>query len=110
MANLDIRQREGLRQIFQTSRLHDFFLINFAVKIDDRTVGTNGARFEALDALVAFHEWNINVRVLSPFLRKNLDPHIVVFAGGVIVTVHLTIQIDGWRARGLRNAGHLQLF
>jgi hypothetical protein len=63
------------------------------------------------DVLVFLEKRDLDIGVLSAFFGENLDAEVVVFVGGptVVVSVDLSVENDGGRARCLRLAFEGQL-
>ena len=66
-ANLNVRQRKCLGQIFEALGFRNSFFENLAVKGSDRTVGPDGASFD-VDDVFAFYpkKRDLDIGVLAP--------------------------------------------
>src|ERR1700739_3513366 len=107
-SRLNIRQRESPGEILSSFRFDDRFFEHFAVKLGNRSVWTNGAGFDPGDTFRLFHEWYLDVGILSSLFGQDLDPDIgiLVPGAGIVVTVHLAVENDGRRARSQRLGSH----
>jgi len=105
--HLYIRQREGLCEILEPFGFHDGLVIDLSVEVRDGPIGSNRSRLDPMNAPSLFDEGNFDVRLLSPFLRQNLNAHIVVLVPvPAVISIHLPVQIDCRRAGRFRDAGH----
>ena len=112
-SHLHVRHCEGFCQVFDPFGLFQGLLVDFAVKVGDGSIRPNGPCSNVAYVCPLPLKRNLDVCVLSPFLRKDLDADVVVFRGTApplnshIVPVHLAVQIDGRSPRRFRHTGHL---
>ena len=112
-ARLYIGECEGLGQILDAASFDNFFFVDFAVKVDDRAVGPDGAGPNAMNVPLALDQRDFHVGVLTAFFSEYFFPHIIVFMGRsnrTVVPVNLTVENDGRSARRFWLAGHFELF
>src|SRR5258707_11652905 len=112
-AHLDVGNDEGLRADFGSLGFFDGFVIDLAVEIDDRAIGTDGAGTNVADVyagvLPVIRDFDIGK--LAAFLGEYLDADIVVFGGraGGILAVDLAVGVDGGSAGGFGLTGHFEV-
>src|SRR2546429_8972803 len=112
-ARLYIGECEGLGEILDAASFDNFFFVGFAVKVDDRAVGPDGAGPNAMNVPLALDQRDFHVGVLTAFFSEYFFPHIIVFMGRsnrTVVPVNLTVEDDCRSARRLWLAGHFELF
>ncbi len=112
-SRLHVGERKRLGQILEASRLHNFFFVDLAVKVDDRSIRPNGPGLDAVDILNILDERNFHIRILAALFHEYLFPHVVELVRGpacAVVPVNLTIKNDCWSPGRLWLTGHLQLF
>src|SRR5258708_40081215 len=84
---LYIRERKCLGEKFETSRLHNFFFIDLAVKVYDRPVGPDRSRLDTVDAFVFFDEGDLHIGILPALFREYLYANIIEFVGRPAIAV-----------------------
>ncbi len=104
-AHLDVWNAESFRADFGALGFFDGFVVDLAVEIDHRAIGTDGAGANVADVyagvLPVIRDFDIGV--LAAFLGEDLDAEVIIFCApgfAGVFAVDLAVEIDGGGAGG----------